>query len=413
MKGKGTVFASVFAAAMIAVSASAGAASMSQKKASLRIGRTLSLDAPGAQDWKSSDERTARVNGNGVVTAKKAGTATIVASLNDGGTARFRIRILPKIVAYPSSASVAVGKKVNLQLKNFSDSKAVWKSSDSEIASVNGSGVVKGKKAGAATITAEAEGEVFSFSVAVRKRSLKTTPKKKTVYVGDKIRIGISGSAKAVKYSSSNPKVVKAASDGLVTALSPGSATIAVSASDGSSGKSVINVARKRKSLRLVPAGNDMQWKRKAELAVRYVRLSPSDYDRVLRYLGVVKQVKTVTSTQKSNMDVFADAPTFTAGPKIYSDAAYFASCIVHDAYHSKLYFDAEATGRDGKAEYEGKAAEIKCCEIQRDFLRRIASAAGDASVRSSASRYASYLQEIISNPDSNQYWVDWETNPY
>lgn len=81
----------------------------------------------------------------------------------DGVAAKGRMKLNKKKV------TIRVGKKVKLKLKN-AKKKVKWKSTAKKNASVNGKGVVKGKKKGTARIIAKCGGKKFICKVVVRKK---------------------------------------------------------------------------------------------------------------------------------------------------------------------------------------------------------------------------------------------------
>lgn len=118
-----------------------------------------------AVSWSSSDKEVATVAPNGVVTAVKAGTATITVTTHDGGkTATCAVTVTAATV---SVTGVALGEET-LTLKkgtdhtlvatvapeNATDKAVTWTSSDDEVATVSESGVVTALKEGTTTVTA-------------------------------------------------------------------------------------------------------------------------------------------------------------------------------------------------------------------------------------------------------------------
>ena len=113
--------------------------------------------------WSSSDKTIATVS-NGVITAKKVGTAKITAK-SGGKTASVNVTVKPVTVQSISlnktSSTMFVGNNETLTAtvnpSNASNKKVIWTSSDSTVATVNSSGTVTAKKAGTTTITAKSE----------------------------------------------------------------------------------------------------------------------------------------------------------------------------------------------------------------------------------------------------------------
>ena len=196
--------------------------------------------------WKSSNTKVATVDKNGVVKGIKAGKATITCTSKDGGfiakcTVEVKEIVASKSVSLgASSKSVTVGKTYklvptispsNATLKNVS-----WKSSNSKIASVDKNGVVKGIKAGTATITCTTNdsGKTAKCEITVKNVVASSVALNKTNIT---ITTGTSATLKAtvlpentynknVTWSSSNTSVATVSSSGKITAKKPGTATI-------------------------------------------------------------------------------------------------------------------------------------------------------------------------------------------
>ena len=138
-----------------------------------------------------------------------------------------------------SSVSMKVGASVSLTAtvspSNATDKAVTWSSSNAGIASVS-NGVVSAVSEGEATITASAGGKsatcnvtVLPNTVAVTGISLNKTSL--SVYVNDTFQLQATVSPsnatdKTVKWTSSDSVVVKVDQNGLITALSPGTATV-------------------------------------------------------------------------------------------------------------------------------------------------------------------------------------------
>ncbi len=111
--------------------------------------------------WSSSNKSVATVSSSGKITAKKAGTATITFKTSNGkkATCKVTVKKAPtKLGINKTKATVKVKKTVNLDHKfssgQYSNS-ITWTSSNTKIATVSSSGVVKGVKKGTVTITAK------------------------------------------------------------------------------------------------------------------------------------------------------------------------------------------------------------------------------------------------------------------
>ena len=143
--------------------------SLNKTALTLDVGKSYTLtktvspsNAVTSYTWSSSNTSVATVDGNGKVTAKKAGTATITVKTANGKTASCNVTV-QAVQAVPTSVSLNktsltldVSKSYTLA-KTVSPSNAVtsytWSSSNTSVATVDSNGKVTAKKAGTATIT--------------------------------------------------------------------------------------------------------------------------------------------------------------------------------------------------------------------------------------------------------------------
>lgn len=148
--------------------------SLNQSKVSLGRNKTLQLSVnytpANASDktieWTSSDSSIAKVDSNGLVTAKNKGTAIISAISANGLVAQCEIEVLipcATITLNKTSANMKVGDTINLTAQMLPlDTTDVleWKTSNATVADVS-NGTVTAYKTGTATITAYVDGGVF------------------------------------------------------------------------------------------------------------------------------------------------------------------------------------------------------------------------------------------------------------
>lgn len=143
-------------------------------------------------------------------------------------------------------ATVNVGKKVTVKATvtpaNADNKTLVWTSSNTKIATVS-NGVVKGVKAGRVIITAKTtDGSNISAKCTVTVKQPVTRislSKKATMYTGKKLTLKAkvnpaNASNKALTWKSSNTKIAKVASNGVVTGVKAGRVKITATAKDGS-----------------------------------------------------------------------------------------------------------------------------------------------------------------------------------
>lgn len=247
-------------------------ATVSPSKKTLNVGQTVTLKtkikspSKGAVNlftWTSSNKKVASVDANGKVKALKAGTATITGTAADGSKKKVTCKItvkqpVKKVTITPSSAQVTEGQKVTLKVNvspaNASNKKVTWKSNNTSIATVDGNGVVTGKKAGNATITATAadgSGKSASATVNVKAKPVDPKPENPVIRVSgitlDKSSVEVKANTpaftlkatvtpanatnKTVTWKTSNASVADVHA-GTVTVKTEGTATITATAGD-------------------------------------------------------------------------------------------------------------------------------------------------------------------------------------
>lgn len=171
-----------------------GSVSVSPSTLNLTVGSTSTLAAatiPEKQPitWSSSKDSVASVDSNGKVTAKAAGEAVITAKITVDGkeyTSTCNVKVTASTVAVTgvtldkSSATVNVNGTTQLTAtvapSNASNKNVTWKSSNTNIATVDANGKVTGKAVGEATITVTTAdgGKTATCKVTVSKGSVTT-----------------------------------------------------------------------------------------------------------------------------------------------------------------------------------------------------------------------------------------------
>jgi uncharacterized protein YjdB len=219
-----------------------GAVKLSKSKVTIQKGKTLTLTAtvsPSSLEdksvtWSSSDTKIATVSAEGKVKGVKVGTATITCTSSTGLSATCKVTV-GAVTLDQTKAIVKKGKTVTLTPtvypSTLTDKSVTWKSSDETIATVTTAGKVKGVKYGTATITctSNATGLKATCKVTVGNVSLDRSEafirKGKSLTLTAKV-YPITLTDKSVKWESSNTKIATVSSDGKVTGVKVGTATI-------------------------------------------------------------------------------------------------------------------------------------------------------------------------------------------
>lgn len=211
-------------------------------------------------EWSSNNSEVVKVTEDGLLIGLKQGSAIVTAVLRDENgvhTATCKVTVPVSLVVDVTGVSL---NKTSLQLMtgtretltatilpaDATNTAVVWTSSDKSVAIVNSNGRITALSAGTATITATtvSGGETASCKVTVieeetvkvRGVSLNTTSatleKDQTTQLVATVKPSNSAN-QSVTWYSSDLDVVEVDSNGKVTAISPGTATITVKTDDG------------------------------------------------------------------------------------------------------------------------------------------------------------------------------------
>ena len=117
----------------------------------------------------------------------------------------------------------------------------------------------------------------------------------------------------------------------------------------------------------------------KTKEALDYIETNaPRFLPFVVEHIGVIAHAVMVHGGH-SGVDVYAKPPIFYVAHRTFAaGTSWYASCIVHDATHVKLY-------REGKP-HSGREAEDICLEHQKQFLTE----------SNSGQHHIKYIQHLI-----------------
>ena len=211
--------------------------------------------------WKSSNPSVATVS-NGKVTGKGEGTATITATTSNGLTAEATIEVKvvnpTGVTLDKTSASLDLGDTVTFTAtvspEDASFKDVTWTSSDPSVATVS-AGKVTAKEEGTTTITAstsngiKATATVTVKATGVKVESVTLSKQSVSLEIGETAQVNatIEPSDASPKYAkltwtSSDPSVVTVSSEGLITGVKAGNATITATTASGISATMKVEV---------------------------------------------------------------------------------------------------------------------------------------------------------------------------
>ena len=224
--------------------------------------------------WKSSNLKVATVDKNGVIKGISEGEATITVTTSNGKKATCTVKVVNKEINVKEiklsidDSNIVVGSSeqmiATIQPSDATNRELVWLSSDSSVATVDSSGVIKGVKSGKVIITAKTkDGKVVASKEITIKdipvtptptpkeiESLNFTNKNISVEKGDTLGLiveikPIELKDEKLSWKSSDSSVVTVDSNGVIKGVSEGEATITVTSSNGKKATCIVKVTTK------------------------------------------------------------------------------------------------------------------------------------------------------------------------
>ncbi|MGO5113236.1 Ig-like domain-containing protein [Oscillospiraceae bacterium LCP25S3_E10] len=223
--------------------------------------------------WSSSNSSVATVN-KGVITAVGKGTCTITCKSRyySNISVSYKVTVKQTVTAVSMESAVKLNENSTKKLaakavpNTASNTKLTFKSSDTSVAAVSSDGVITAKSKGSCIITAtttDGSGKSAKCMVTVVRPVTRVTLNAHTISwnVGKKAHFHpkvtpTTASNVNVKYKSSNTKVAKVDSNGLLTAVGAGTCTITCTAADGSGKKDTCKVTVKQPVNKITLSGS-------------------------------------------------------------------------------------------------------------------------------------------------------------
>ena len=229
-------------------------AKLNLSKVTLGVGQKEELWAQvDGAEFTTSNRHVAKVSANGVVTARRPGTAKIKAKLYNGKTATCKVTVknAPKSVAFARKTYVAgVGETFALKVtlpKNTATT-LEFVTGDEEVVEAWEDGVYHAVDTGTALVTVYTHnGKEDSCEVTVKRApgSVSLSKSKLTVRKGKKATLKVrlpAGTGGGYTFKSSNPKIAAVSDGGVVKGIKKGKATITVTTYNGHEARCAVTV---------------------------------------------------------------------------------------------------------------------------------------------------------------------------
>jgi uncharacterized protein YjdB len=214
--------------------------------------------------WSSENPTVAVVSPDGNVTGMATGVTTVVATIDGrAGTSTISVTPIPvsSVEVLPAAARVAVGDSLQLAAvakdasnTSLPDRVMAWSSSHASIVRVTAAGLVTAVAVGTAHIIATSEGKSDTAAVEVTEQpvaSVVVAPATATVEEGGAVQLsatlrdrnGVLLTGRVVTWTSSNDATASVSSEGVVTGVAQGAATVTAAAEGRSAAAEITIVA--------------------------------------------------------------------------------------------------------------------------------------------------------------------------
>lgn len=300
---------------------------LSASQSTINVGSALKINAEVKPEsaankglnWKSSNASVASVDASGNVVAVKPGKVKITAEARDlsGVFAAIEVTIVQAVTSVKLAATasqIKVGGTVKISATvlpaNATNMGLTWSSSNPPVATVDQTGRVTAKSPGKTTITATAKDGGGAYATkevtAVQPvTSVTLNLQKLTISVGQTVNplkagaLPANASNKAVTYSVDKPSILTVGKNGAITGIWKGTATVKITAADGS-GKTascVVKVVDKKKGVTSISLSKKSANVQQGKTVSLKANLKPSGAkDKAVQWMSSDKTVATVSS---------------------------------------------------------------------------------------------------------------------
>jgi Bacterial surface proteins containing Ig-like domains len=272
--------------------------------------------------WTSNNSNVVDINQNGVLTSKAEGVANITATTADGEfTAYCTVYVgnipVTGINLDVANSSVGIGKAIILTSsvtpENATNKSVNWKSSNTNIAVVDSNGIVTGKAAGKATITATtADGNystvcnvtVYDVNAGINVTGISLEKTSVTITTGKVIILEaqitpFNAKNKQVTWSSSNNNVATVDyQNGIVTAKKSGTALITATTVNGGY-KAYCNVTVTDDNSSYIPVSN-------IELSTNVIEMIKGENENLTASISPVDATNSLVTWSTDNTSVIS-----------------------------------------------------------------------------------------------------------
>ena len=267
--------------------------------------------------WTSSDESVVRVSENGEVTAAAPGNATVTVTASNGLTASCNVNVEARFIEVTgisldhSELNLTEGDTAWLNAtvspEDATDRTLTWTSSDESVVRVSENGEVSAVSPGNATVTVTASnGLTASCNLNVEARFIEVTGisldhSELNLTEGDTAWLNATVSPedatdRTLTWTSSDESVVRVSENGEVSAVSPGNATVTVTASNGLSASCSVTVTARVIAVTEVVLDNTSLEMTEGDTASLTATVNPADAtDKTLTWTSSDSSVASVS----------------------------------------------------------------------------------------------------------------------